>query len=44
MVGEALAPEFLETDGVLRAVAEERSAAVAGYRRFVGAGIGAASP
>jgi REP element-mobilizing transposase RayT len=43
-VGEVPAPEFLETDGVLRAFAEERTAAVAGYRRFVVEGIGAASP
>jgi hypothetical protein len=43
-VGESPAPEFLETDAVLRAFAEERSAAVAGYRRFVAEGIGAASP
>jgi hypothetical protein len=43
-VGEAPAPEFLETDGVLRTFAEERTAAVAGYRRFVVEGIGAASP
>jgi hypothetical protein len=28
----------------LRAFAEDRSVAVAGYRRFVAAGIGAASP
>jgi len=34
-VGEAPAPEFLGTDGMLRAFAEERTAAVAGYRRFV---------
>jgi REP-associated tyrosine transposase len=43
-VGEAPAPKFLETDGVLRAFGEERTAAVAGYRRFVAEGAGAASP
>jgi len=43
-VGEAPRPRFLETDWVLRAFAEERAAAVAGYRRFVAEGIGAAGP
>jgi REP element-mobilizing transposase RayT len=44
MVGEVPAPGWLETDAVLRAFAEERTTAVAGYRRFVAEGIGAASP
>ncbi|MCG6940487.1 MAG: transposase, partial [Thiohalocapsa sp.] len=44
MVGELPAPGWLETDAVLRAFAEERTAAVAGYRRFVAEGIGIASP
>ncbi|MBK1629939.1 addiction module toxin RelE [Thiohalocapsa halophila] len=43
-VGETPAPGWLETDAVLRAFSEERQAAVSGYRRFVAAGIGAASP
>lgn len=43
-VGEASAPAFLETDWVLWAFAEERTAASAGYRRFVAAGIVAAVP
>ena len=43
-VGEGPSPEFLETDGVLRTFAEDRTAAVAGFRRFVADGIGAASP
>jgi hypothetical protein len=33
----------LETDAVLRTFAEDRAAAVPGYRRFVAEGIGAAS-
>jgi hypothetical protein len=44
VVGEVPAPEWLETDAVLRAFAEERITAVAGYRRFVTEGIGVASP
>jgi REP element-mobilizing transposase RayT len=44
MIGEEPAPEWLETDAVLRAFSEERRTAVAGYRRFVAEGIGAASP
>jgi hypothetical protein len=43
-VGAASAPEFLETDWLLQAFAEERTAAVAGYRPFVAAGIDAADP
>jgi len=43
-VGEVPRPGFLETDWVLRAIAEEQPAAVAGYRRFVAEGIGAAGP
>jgi hypothetical protein len=43
-VGDTPAPGFLETDWVLRAFAEERTAAMAGYRRFVAQGIVAASP
>ena len=34
-VGEAPAPPFLETDWLLRAFADSREEAVAGYRRFV---------
>lgn len=37
-------PAFLETDWVLRTFAEGRAEAVAGYRRFVAEGIGAAGP
>jgi putative transposase len=37
-------PAFLETAWVLRAFAERRADAVAGYRLFVAAGIGAAGP
>ena len=44
VVGEVPAPEWLETDAVLRAFAEERITAVAGYRRFVTEGTGVASP
>ncbi len=44
-VGEEIpVPAFLETDWVLRAFAEGRGEAVAGYRRFVVEGIGAAGP
>ncbi|WP_425470238.1 hypothetical protein [Thiocapsa rosea] len=44
-VGEEIAvPAFLETDWVLRAFAERRAEAMAGYRRFVAEGIGAAGP
>ncbi|AGA91298.1 transposase [Thioflavicoccus mobilis 8321] len=43
-VGEAPAPAFLETDGLLRAFAEDRAAAVAAYRQFVAAGTDAPSP
>jgi REP element-mobilizing transposase RayT len=41
---ESSVPAFLETDWVLRAFAERRAEAVAGYRRFVAEGIGAAAP
>ncbi len=41
---EGSVPAFLETDWVLRALAEGRAEAVAGYRRFVAEGIGAAGP
>jgi putative transposase len=37
-------PAFPEKDGSLQAFAERRADAVAGYRRFVAAGIGAAAP
>ncbi|NEV64919.1 transposase [Thiorhodococcus minor] len=42
-VGEAPALPFLETDGLLRAFADDRAEAVAGYRRFVAEGVGAPS-
>ncbi|UHD17821.1 transposase [Thiocapsa bogorovii] len=41
---EGSVPAFLETDWLLRAFAERRVEAVAGYRRFVAEGIGAAGP
>jgi REP element-mobilizing transposase RayT len=44
VVGDVPAPGWLETDAVLRTFAEDRITAVAGYRRFVTEGIGAASP
>jgi REP element-mobilizing transposase RayT len=44
VVGEVPAPGWLETDAVLRTFAEDRITAVAGYRRFVTEGIGAAGP
>jgi hypothetical protein len=43
-VAEGPVPAFLETDRLLPAFAERRADAVAGYRRFVAAGIGAAAP
>jgi REP element-mobilizing transposase RayT len=44
-VGEEVSvPAFLETDWVLRAFAERRAEAVAGDRRCVAEGIGAAAP
>jgi REP element-mobilizing transposase RayT len=43
-VGDVPAPAFLATDWLLRAFADTRAQAVAGYRRFVAEGIGAASP
>ena len=44
MVGDVPVPPFLTTDWQLRAFADSRKDAVAGYRRFVAEGIGAASP
>jgi len=42
--GEEEAPPFLTTHWLLRAFAEHREQAVAGYRRFVSEGINAPSP
>jgi REP element-mobilizing transposase RayT len=42
--GEVPAAPFLATDWLLRAFADTRDDAVAGYRRFVAEGIGATSP
>ena len=43
-VGETPTPRWLETDVVLGMFGKKRGAAVAGYRRFVAEGLGAASP
>ncbi len=42
--GQETAPPFLATDWLLRAFADTRQEAAAGYRRFVAEGIGASSP
>lgn len=44
MTGEADAPEWLATDGLLAQFGTRRSRAIAAYERFVQAGIGAESP